>query len=136
MKAMITDSAVDVAVKQFSGGTVNSFSDHLLSCVGKHSWRVRISVLKHDALVNPSGHGSLRIKCQPSSPLHLSNFTNCMNNDIIGIFNLDCDNKTLVMYNQRTEEFDTWGRLQGEVRPMFEMYCVGDAGFLALLVDV
>ncbi|KAJ7392711.1 hypothetical protein OS493_010364 [Desmophyllum pertusum] len=75
-----------------------------------------------------SGH-----KCQPSSQPQQSTFTNCMNNDIIEFY-LDCDNKTLMMYNQRSKEFDTWEGLQGEVRPMFEMYRVGDALSLPCLL--
>ena len=62
-----------------------------------------------------SGH-----KYQPSSQCQQSAITNCMNNDLIEFY-LDCDNQTLTMYNQRTTQLDTWRRIQGEVRPVFEL---------------
>jgi len=67
-----------------------------------------------------SGH-----RYQPSSKCQESAITNCMNNDVIEVY-LDCDNQTLTMYNQRTRQLDTWRRIQGEVRPMFELCCIGD----------
>ncbi|KAJ7392738.1 hypothetical protein OS493_010392 [Desmophyllum pertusum] len=60
-----------------------------------------------------------------SGNISLPSSRKSMNNDIIEFY-LDCDTKTLMMYNQRTKEFVTREGLQGKVRPMFEMYRVGD----------
>jgi len=105
---------------------------------GKHSWKVCITgnftagfafgvaEIPRDEYprgshwIWRSGH-----RYQPSAKCQESAITNCMNNDVIEFY-LDCDNQTLMMYNQRTREFDTWRRIQGEVRPIFELCCIGD----------
>ena len=105
---------------------------------GKHSWKVCISgnftagfafgvgvSLQHLHSGESLWTWSSGNKCEPPLPLQKSTITNCMNNDVIEFY-LDCDNKTLMMYNQRTRQLDTWKRIQGEVYPMFKLYCIGD----------
>ncbi|KAL9963705.1 hypothetical protein ACROYT_G027238 [Oculina patagonica] len=55
-----------------------------------------------------------------SSNVQKSSITNCASNDIIEMY-LDCDNGTLMMYNQRTKQSDTWGGVTKGVCPVFEM---------------
>ena len=105
---------------------------------GKHSWKVCISGNFTAGFAFGVG-GSPQDLCpgksewtwcsghkyESSSQCKQSKITNCMNNDVIEVY-LDCDNETLMMYNQRTRQRDTWRRIQGEVHPMFELYCIGD----------
>ncbi len=49
-----------------------------------------------------------------------SSITNCASNDIIEMY-LDCDNGTLMMYNQRTKQSDTWGGVTKGVCPVLQM---------------
>ena len=105
---------------------------------GKHSWKVCISgkftagfafgvgVRPQDLCTGDSqwtwssGH-----KYEHLLPLQESTITNCMNNDVIEFY-LDCDNETLMMFNERTRQLDTWRRIQGEVHPLFELNRIGD----------
>ena len=115
---------------------------------GKHGWMVRISgnVTGEFAFgvgVSPETRcpcvsqwtWSSGNKNQPSSPLQQSTITGCMDNDVIEIY-LDCDNKTLMMYNQRTKQTDTWEELQGELRPIFELCYAGNVVSLPCQVQV
>ena len=106
---------------------------------GKHSWKVCISgnfsagfafgVGASPQELNVSGHSQWTwrsgCKYEPSSQNQMSTIPNCMNNDVIEFY-LDCDNETLMIYNQRIRQLDTWRRIQGEVQPLFELYCNGD----------
>ena len=105
---------------------------------GKHSWKVCVSgnftaAFAFGVGVSPrdlrSGYSrwtwSSGHKYEPQAPLQESAITNCMNNDKIEFY-LDCDNGTLMMYNQRTRQSDTWEGIRGEVHPLFELYRIGD----------
>ena len=105
---------------------------------GKHSWKVCISGnftagFAFGVGVSPEdvrpGHSqwtwSSGHKNEPLSQCQQSTITNCNNNDVIEFY-LDCDNGTLMMYNQCTRQLDTWRRIQGEVHPMFALYSIGD----------
>jgi len=105
---------------------------------GKHSWKVCITgnftagfafgVAEIPQNEYPRGsHWIWRSghRYQTSSKCQESAITNCMNNDVIEFY-LDCDNQTLMTYNQRTRQLDTWRGIQGKVRPIFELCCIGD----------
>jgi len=105
---------------------------------GKHSWKVCISgnftagfacgvggIRQEEYSFGPHWTWSSGNRYQPSSECQQSAITNCMNNDVIEFY-LDCDNDTLRMYNQRTTQLDTWGGIQGEVHPIFELCSIGD----------
>ena len=112
---------------------------------GKHSWKTCISgnvfSFAFGVGVSPDTRCPWKFqwtwtagnKHQPSSQPQPSAITDCINSDVIEFY-LDCDDKTLMMYNQRTKQFDTWKGLQGNVRPMFEMCHVGDVVSLAFQV--
>ena len=103
---------------------------------GKHSWKVCISGNFTAGFAFGVGVSPLkRCPCQSkwtwtsgkmSSSLNQhSAFAHCKKNDVIYLY-LDCDNQTLMMYNQRTRQLDTWSGIQGAVRPVFELCCIGD----------
>ena len=105
---------------------------------GKHSWRVSISgnftagfafgvggIPQDQYPCDSQWTWSSGHKYQPSSECQQSVITNCMNNDVIEFY-LDCDNQTLMMYNRRTTQLDTWRGIRGQVRPMFELCHNGD----------
>ena len=104
---------------------------------GKHSWKVCISgnftagfafgvgVSPGDLVGGSQWTWSSGHKYEHLLPLQESAITNCMNNDVIEFY-LDCDNETLMMYNERTRQLDTWRKIQGEVHPLFELYRIGD----------
>ena len=68
-------------------------------------------------------------KYQPLSQSWKCAISNCMNNDVIEFY-LDYDNQTLMMYNQRTRQLDTWRGIQGEVHRTFQLCCSGDVASL------
>ena len=77
---------------------------------------------------------SMRMKHLLSSSnidVQLSTINHCESNDIIEMY-LDCDNGTLLMYNQRTKESDIWHRVEGDVCPVFHMTTDGDQVSLLL----
>ena len=95
---------------------------------------------------NQGSHGSLaklgnwwlwnstRMKhlCSSSNiPVQQSSINHCTSNDIIEMY-LDCDDGTLMMYNQRTKESDIWHEVQGDVCPVFHMTSDGDQVSLLL----
>ena len=103
---------------------------------GKHSWKVCISGNFTAGFAFGVGVSPLkRCPCNSkwtwtlgkiSSSLNQhSAYAHCKKNDVIYLY-LDCDNQTLMMYNQRTRAFDTWKGIQGAVRPIFELCCIGD----------
>lgn len=49
----------------------------------------------------------------------------CASNDIIEMY-LDCDNGTLMMYNQRTKQSNIKDRVGREVSPVFHLMTDGD----------
>ncbi|KAL9963707.1 hypothetical protein ACROYT_G027240, partial [Oculina patagonica] len=127
----------DAYYQQPSFGKVTAFGTSSFR-FGKHSWKVRITGNVSKEFAFGVGESpEMRCPCEsqwtwssgnkyhPSLPPHQSTITNCMDSDVIEFY-VDCDNKTLMMYNQRTKEVDTWKGLRGEVRPMFEMCHVGD----------
>ncbi len=79
-----------------------------------------------DGKVSPSTSGNRWVwnsNCKhlsSSSNVQKSSITNCESNDIIEMY-LDCANGTLMMYNQRTKQSDTWDGVTGGVCPVFEM---------------
>jgi len=104
---------------------------------GRHSWKVCISgnftagfafgacgIPQHQ-YPDSQWTWCSRCKYQTSSLGQQSVITNCVNNDVIEFY-LDCDNQTLMMYNQRTTQFDTWRGIRGRVCPMFILCCDGD----------
>jgi len=109
---------------------------------GKHSWKVCISgnftagfafgvggIPQHQYPCDSQWMWSSGHKYQPSSQCQQRVITNCRDNDAIEFY-LDCDNQTLMMYNQRTMELDTWREIQGQVCPMFILCCKGDEVYL------
>ena len=54
-----------------------------------------------------------------------SAITDCESNDIIEMY-LDCDEGTLMMYNQRAKQSDIWHGVDGDVCPVFHMTSNGD----------
>ena len=64
-------------------------------------------------------------------PFQQSTINHCTSNDIIEMY-LDCDDGTLMMYNQRTEQSDMWHEVKGDVCPMFHMMTDGDQVSLLL----
>lgn len=105
---------------------------------GKHSWKVCISgnftagfafgvggIPQNQHPRDSHWTWSSGHRYQPPSRWQKSGITNCMNNDVIEFY-LDCDNQTLMMYNQRTRWLDTLRRIQEKVRPVFELCCIGD----------
>jgi len=101
---------------------------------GKHSWKVCISgnfTAGFAFGVSPLKRCPCKSKWtwtsgKMSSSLNQhSAFAHCKKNDVIYLY-LDCDNQTLMMYNQRSSKFDTWSGIQGAVRPVFELCCIGD----------
>ena len=70
--------------------------------------------------------------CSSSNiPVRQSSINHCTSNDIIEMY-LDCDDGTLMMYNQRTKESDIWHEVQGDVCPVFYMTTDGDQVSLLL----
>ena len=70
--------------------------------------------------------------CSSSNiPVQQSSINHCTSNDIIEMY-LDCDEGTLMMYNQRTKESDIWHEVQGDVCPVFHMTTDGDQVSLLL----
>ena len=49
-----------------------------------------------------------------------STIKKCKSGDIIEFY-LDCYNRKLTIYNQRTKESDSWQGIKGKVCPVFEM---------------
>ena len=108
---------------------------------GKHSWKLGLSgeCLSEKFAFGVSVSPEARCPCvaqwtwkskQKHQHLHVpeqSTITNCRNHDVIEFY-LDLDNGILTMYNQRTEESDTWVEIVrvGGVRPMFELCYVGE----------
>ena len=91
---------------------------------GKHSWKACIS--GNFTAGFAFGVGGIPQNQHPhDSHWTWSAISNCMNNDVTEFY-LDCDNKTLMMYNQRTRQPHTLRRIQGEMHPMFELCCIGD----------
>jgi len=91
---------------------------------GKHSWKACIS--GNFTAGFAFGVGGIPQNQHPhDSHWTWSAISNCMNNDVIEFY-LDCDNKTLMMYNQRTRQPHTLRRIQGEMHPMFELCCIRD----------
>lgn len=64
-------------------------------------------------------------------PVQQSTINQCTSNDVIEMY-LDCDDGTLMMYNQRTKESDIWHEVQGDVCPVFHMTTDGDQVYLLL----
>ena len=98
---------------------------------GKHSWKFCISGNFTAGFAFGVGVMSQGKQCHFKSKWTWSSgnkeraITNCQNNDVIELY-LDCDNHTLMMYNQRTRQHNSWRGIQGEVCPMFELCCIGD----------
>ena len=101
--------------------------------VGKHLWKAKLSGEVSSGFSFGVGvSNDMRWPCkaqwmweegekyQPSSHSQKSTLQNCVNGDIIEFY-LNCDNRTLTIYNQRTKEGDSWEGIKGKVRPMFEM---------------
>ena len=59
----------------------------------------------------------------PMSPVNAEN--SCVSNDIIEMY-LDCDNGTLMMYNQRTKQSNIKDTVGREVSPVFHLMTDGD----------
>ena len=77
---------------------------------------------------------STRMKhlCSSSNiPVQQSTINHCTSNDVIEMY-LDCDDGTLMMYNQRTKESDIWHEVQGDVCPVFHMTTDGDQVYLVV----
>ena len=55
----------------------------------------------------------------------VSTISDCASNDIIELY-LDCEDGTLMMYNQRTQQSDTLGNIMGDVFPVFCLITNGD----------
>ena len=49
---------------------------------------------------------------------------NCISGDIIELY-VDCECRTLKMFNPRTAQTDTWEGVEGEVSPLFQMITNG-----------
>jgi len=64
-------------------------------------------------------------------PVQQSSINHCVSNDVIEMY-LDCDNGTLLMFNQRTKQSDIWHDVQGDVCPVFHMTTDGDQVSLLL----
>ena len=62
-----------------------------------------------------------------SSNMHVkkSSITDFESNDIVEMY-LDCDEGTLIMFNQRTKESDIWYGINGDTCPVFHMTSHGD----------
>jgi len=60
-----------------------------------------------------------------------STINHCTSNDVIEMY-LDCDEGTLTMHNQRTQQSDIWHEVQGDVCPVFHMTTDGDKVSLLL----
>ena len=54
-----------------------------------------------------------------------STISDCASNDIIELY-LDCEDGTLMMYNQRTQQSDTLANIMGDVFPVFCLITNGD----------
>ena len=109
---------------------------------GKHSWSVCISgnftagfafgvegIPQDQHCCGLQWTWSSGNKYQPLSQSWKCAISNCMNNDVIEFY-LDYDNQTLMMYNQRTRQLDTWRGIQGEVHRTFQLCCSGDVASL------
>ena len=113
---------------------------------GKHMWRVQI----HGDISNGFSFGIIAsnrhnaknlterqkmwiwnsgMKQYPDKeegPLgNMSIINNCISGDIIELY-LDCERRTLKMFNPRTARTDTWEGVEGEVSPLFQMTNDGD----------
>ena len=99
---------------------------------GRHSWKVQICGSNfHNFCFGVGVSPAAQVPCNDQWTWILGNeqqrcwsqkskVTVCSSGDIIEFY-LDCDNGTLRMYNQGTNEFDTWKGVNGIVRPMFQM---------------
>ena len=77
---------------------------------------------------------STRMKhlCSSSNiPVQQSTINHCTSNDVIEMY-LDCDDGTLMMYNQRSKQSDIWHEVQGDVCPVFHVTTDGDQVSLLL----
>ena len=54
-----------------------------------------------------------------------SSITDFESNDIVEMY-LDCDEGTLIMFNQRTKESDIWYGINRDTCPVFHMTSHGD----------
>ena len=100
--------------------------------VGKHSWKAKISGEVSNGFSFGVGVSKeMRCPCKDQwmweagekyHPLYTEKSTikKCKSGDIIEFY-LDCDNRKLTIYNQRTKESDSWQGIKGKVRPVFEM---------------
>lgn len=113
---------------------------------GKHSFRAKLEGNIQEGcsfgIISSSqgSHGSLaklgnwwvwnstRMKhlCSSSNiSVQQSTINHCTSNDVIEMY-LDCDEGTLMMHNQRTQQSDIWHEIQGDVCPVFHMTTDGD----------
>ncbi|XP_020627068.1 tripartite motif-containing protein 45-like isoform X4 [Orbicella faveolata] len=94
---------------------------------GKHSWKVCISGNFSAGLVLGVG-----VSPQKQCPCEFRWTWTSSRRKLLrknsGVFELylDCDNHTLMIYNQRTKQLERMRGVQGEVRPMFKMSSIGD----------
>ena len=72
-----------------------------------------------------------RLFSSSNIPIQQSSINQCTSSDVIEMY-LDCDDGTLMMYNQRTKESDIWHEVQGDVCPVFHMTTDGDQVYLLL----
>ena len=105
----------------------------------QHSWKVQLFDISEefafgvvegtDNSVNVEAQWMWKSKTKYSQALSvpkLSSITNCNDKDVIECY-LDCDTETFMMFNQRTQESDTWQGVKGGVRPYFQFCQVGEA---------
>lgn len=108
-------------------------------CNAQHSWKVQLFDISEefafgvvegtDNSVNVEAQWMWKSKTKYSQALSvpkLSSITNCNDKDVIECY-LDCDTETFMMFNQRTQESDTWQGVKGGVRPYFQFCQVGEA---------
>ena len=119
---------------------------------GKHSFRAKLEGDIQEGCSfgiissNRGSHGTLaklgnwwvwnstRMKhlCSSSNiSVQQSTINHCTSNDVIEMY-LDCDEGTLTMHNQRTQQSDIWHEVQGDVCPVFHMTTDGDKVSLLL----
>ncbi|KAJ7392718.1 hypothetical protein OS493_010371 [Desmophyllum pertusum] len=74
-----------------------------------------------------TGHQINEVQRSPTTNAYFGN------SDVIELY-LDCDNQTLMMYNQRTKRSDTWQwqGVRGLVCPVFQLCTNGDEVSLRL----
>ena len=114
---------------------------------GKHMWRVQIhgdisngfsfgiiasnrhnakNLLTERQKIWIWNSGMKQYPDEEEGPLgNMSIINNCISGDIIELY-LDCERRTLKMFNPRTAQTDTWEGVEGEVSPLFQMTNNGD----------